>query len=357
MLINRLKMVLPNYFIVTDQNDDISEKQISYIKDKCLTSLQDVFGLLYTGTQVTGIRFLIETGSENSGSDNHTHDGLALDKNYDLSKLDTFKMFIQHGANIHIKEGLPLRWAAENGHLDIVRYLTDLNVNTHVGNKLDIHIRDGCALKWASRNGHSKIVEHLIHHNANVHVDEDCPLRWSSEYGHFDVVECLVKHKANVNAMNNYSLQWAIIGEHFEIIEFLINNGADIHCDNDVPLKIACKKGSLQLVKKLMILGANINVNFNPILTLSVKKGHLEIVKYLIDNSLNINVEYDNLIKLALIKNHFEIKKYLKNLKKKQLPAKKEHIDIMKLVISSGVDLNVEQINSIKLASSKNNLN
>ena len=60
---------------------------------------------------------------------------------------------IEHGANIHTNDDEALRWAAENGHLDVVKYLVEEGAS--------IHANDDEALKWATDKGHADVVEYL----------------------------------------------------------------------------------------------------------------------------------------------------------------------------------------------------
>ena len=63
------------------------------------------------------------------------------------------KECIKQGANIHAWNDLALRWAAEAGHLEVVKYLIKRGAN--------IHARKDQALLWAAWRGHLQIVNTL----------------------------------------------------------------------------------------------------------------------------------------------------------------------------------------------------
>ncbi len=69
----------------------------------------------------------------------------------DLSQV---KSLIIEGANIHADDDYALRWAAECGHLEVVKYL----VEDHEAN---VHALNEWALRWAARNGHLEVVKYL----------------------------------------------------------------------------------------------------------------------------------------------------------------------------------------------------
>jgi len=47
-----------------------------------------------------------------------------------------------------------------------------------------VHAMDAEALRWAAYNGHTEIVRILIDAGANVHAHEDLALRWAAGRGY-----------------------------------------------------------------------------------------------------------------------------------------------------------------------------
>jgi len=90
---------------------------------------------------------------------------------------------IDEGANIHADNDYALRWAALNGHLDIMKFLVEKGANMHAYNDY--------ALRVAAKNGHLDIVKYLVSASANIHAGDDYALRLAADNGHTKVVRYL----------------------------------------------------------------------------------------------------------------------------------------------------------------------
>lgn len=66
---------------------------------------------------------------------------------------------------------------------------------------VDVHVYDDCALRWASQNGYVEIVEVLLEAGADVHVFEDDSLYLAGENGHISVAVKLVEAGASLQAL------------------------------------------------------------------------------------------------------------------------------------------------------------
>ncbi len=74
--------------------------------------------------------------------------------------------------------------AAENGHLNIVRYLVESDLDL-------LHPYSERALLYAVNNGHLNVVKYFIEKGANVHVNDDEPLREARKNNHLEIVQYL----------------------------------------------------------------------------------------------------------------------------------------------------------------------
>ena len=73
------------------------------------------------------------------------------------------QFLIDHGADIELGASTPMMEAAQEGHIDIVKFLISKGANIHaVTNTLDT------ALTYACANGHTQISELLISCGAEV---------------------------------------------------------------------------------------------------------------------------------------------------------------------------------------------
>jgi len=111
--------------------------------------------------------------------------------------------------------------AAENGYLEVVKYLVE--------NGVDINTDDDEALRYAAEDGYIEVVKYLHKNGANISANDDYALKYAVGNGHFEVVRYLVENGANIHAENDEALKWALLTDHREVIEYLIDNGAKVY--------------------------------------------------------------------------------------------------------------------------------
>jgi hypothetical protein len=85
----------------------------------------------------------------------------------------------------------------------------------------DVYACDNRALRWAAENGHTEIVKLLLKSEADVHAMDDYALRRAAENGHTKIVKLLLKAGANVHARADYALRWAVMYDHTEVVKIL----------------------------------------------------------------------------------------------------------------------------------------
>ena len=162
------------------------------------------------------IYLYIDTLSEEDSSEiENTHLRELIDSgiNFFSIKTNNLQLLIYLLENNFITNDDALRWASENGKIEIVKYLVDHGAN--------VHVLDDEALRWASANGHLDVVEYLLDHNANIHARNNKALAWASQNGKIDVVEYLVDHGANIHANDDQALRWASANGHLDVVTFL----------------------------------------------------------------------------------------------------------------------------------------
>jgi ankyrin repeat protein len=135
-------------------------------------------------------------------------DVISILKNYILDTRAVNKCFI---------------YAAENGYLEVVKYLhddiKDISVNTSGYN----------AVKWASYYGHLEVVKYLHQNGADITAENNFAVRLAAYRGHLEVVKYLHQNGANIIDRNNYTIRWAAGNGHLKVVKYLRDNGADIY--------------------------------------------------------------------------------------------------------------------------------
>lgn len=201
-------------------------------------------------------------------------------KKYDLKDPNTFKMLIEHGANIH--DGHAIRWAAQHGRVEVVRCLLEKGVNIDVNNN--------CAIKGASMFGHIETVSFLVENGVDIHADDNYAILEASGNGHIKVVNYLVENGADIYARDNEALRNACMNGFIEVVKYLVENGADIHARDNEALLYACLNGHLDVVRYLAENGADIHARNDYVIKRAAQNGHFEIVRYLMFDRKNVNI-------------------------------------------------------------------
>lgn len=171
--------------------------------------------------------------------------------------LEVADYLIKHGADIELGASTPLMEAAQEGHLDLVKFLLD--------NKADVHTQTqtgDTALTYACENGHTDVAEVLLHFGAELeHLSEGgrTPLMKACRAGHICTVKFLIQKGADVNRQttnNDHTpLSLACAGGHQQVVELLLAHLADpFHKlkDNSTMLIEAAKGGHTGVVQLLL---------------------------------------------------------------------------------------------------------
>ena len=107
------------------------------------------------------------------------------------------EVVIPDGMEIYRNPGDPIKWKAHQVILKKRYKITAKKIEQLILEGADVHANNDCALRWASENGHLDVVKVLLKNGADVHIKDDCALRWASRYGYLDVVKVLQDHMKN----------------------------------------------------------------------------------------------------------------------------------------------------------------
>uniref|UniRef100_H3BA65 Ankyrin repeat and KH domain containing 1 n=1 Tax=Latimeria chalumnae TaxID=7897 RepID=H3BA65_LATCH len=172
---------------------------------------------------------------------------------------------IRAGADIELGCSTPLMEAAQEGHLELVKYLlaADTGANVHATTATG-----DTALTYACENGHTDVADVLLQAGADLEHESEggrTPLMKAARAGHLCTVQFLISKGANVNratANNDHTVvSLACAGGHLAVVELLLAHGAD-------PTH-RLKDGSTMLIE-------------------AAKGGHTNVVSYLLDYPNNI---------------------------------------------------------------------
>ncbi|XP_017944967.2 ankyrin repeat domain-containing protein 17 isoform X3 [Xenopus tropicalis] len=176
--------------------------------------------------------------------------------------LEVADFLIKAGADIELGCSTPLMEAAQEGHLELVKYLlaaANVQATTATGDT---------ALTYACENGHTDVADVLLQAGADLEHESEggrTPLMKAARAGHVCTVQFLISKGANVNrtTLNNDHtvLSLACAGGHLAVVELLLAHGAD-------PTH-RLKDGSTMLIE-------------------AAKGGHTSVVCYLLDYPSNL---------------------------------------------------------------------
>jgi hypothetical protein len=170
--------------------------------------------------------------------------------------------------------------------VDQIREAEDLCIN--------IHAYEEYALRWASENGYLEVVKVLLEKEANVHANNDDAILVASYMGHIEIVKILLANGANIDAIDEDGdsvLILACENGNLNIVELLFTKGVDIHANNDEPFMLASRRGQLEVVKFLLANGANIHSEEDDAIIYASMNGYLEVVKFLLANGADVEAE------------------------------------------------------------------
>lgn len=226
----------------------------------------------------------------------------------------------------------PIDHAAKNGHLDIVKWLHKREPHGCTTNAMDLAAENGYfnVVKWlcenrtegcgvftvvkAANNGHLEIVKYLIENKLGSPSSD--VLYTAASRGYLEIVDYLYK-KTNFHDPRNMST--AIAGGHLDIAKYLHENAIEseikkyreIVYNQPTTYCEVAEKGRLDILEWLYGIGANIPTY---VVDYAAKGGHLNIIKWFDEKWPKSSVPFsDNAMDWAASGGHFEILKWLYN--------------------------------------------
>lgn len=248
----------------------------------------------------------------------------------------------------------PLAYAAENGHLDLVRYLVENGARINTlwwGARATLDSSNSSAMEHggyvcmallrALKKGHHEVVDYLIKQGANVNFEIPVkkvflyaelymmntktdmttflieeftntewmkdkmtnPLETAIESGDIFMVRTMVNHlnaiDVRISPNSNY-LMVAIDNKSSDIVELLLekklaeSHGLFLGGNRLTPIAKATAVNQISIISLLIKYGADINEAKNPKnlpLSIAAREGNIKIVRYLLDNGAHIDAK------------------------------------------------------------------
>jgi ankyrin repeat protein len=179
------------------------------------------------------IKYLILHGA-NVNVENST----VLHWNCAHGNLDIVQFLVEHGANINSRNSLAIRWAATKNKTNILKYLLDNDANIHAHNdgplrryasRGDLEMvkyligrgavvtPESNVFRWAVEKGHLNVVKYLTERDLNIDGSPDTLVLAAVQSGKLDLVKYLVQ--------NGYSVTQEAIAEartkgYTDIVDF-----------------------------------------------------------------------------------------------------------------------------------------
>ncbi|CAN2103767.1 ankyrin repeat domain-containing protein [Wolbachia pipientis] len=225
-----------------------------------------------------------------------------LDLNNELSNavvennIDKVKESIRRGADVNtkVKNGrTPLHYAAQEGKLDVVKYLVeekhaDVNANDNDG---------FIPLHYAAAHGNLRLVKYMVEKGADFNAKCNrlrTPLHLAAMYGYIEVVKYLKERGAAFNLKGHYGqspLHSATINGKLEVVKYLVKEGASIDDKDQVgrtPLDYATKKGYKNIVEFLKQKQSRLDLSSE--FQNAINEGNLDVAESLVDEGADVNV-------------------------------------------------------------------
>ena len=170
--------------------------------------------------------------------------------------------------------------------------------NIELVKKLEIHKKKSNAVQIAAENGHLELVKYLLTKKAYINSKA---IRDAAKNGHLELVKFLKESNAPINSD---AIMWAAINGHLNIVKFLKESNAPI----DSSTTIHAFKNNIVIFKYLVDSGAPTE----GVIEKCAEYGYLDIVKYLV--SMNICIT-ENTVTMAVknLSNKFSRGEYVED--------------------------------------------
>lgn len=171
-----------------------------------------------------------------------------------------------------------------------------------------INKKEQCTWDYAAENGYLEVIKWL-HANKKVGCTKS-PIDYAAEYGHMEIVKWL--HKNTSFRCTTDAIDYAAENGHLEIVKWIHNNIQGSYC-TDWAMNFAACNGHLEVVKWLFINKKKYTYHA---MAYAAAYGYLETVKFLYENNQSA-CSIETAIQYAERNNHYKVIEYLNSILKK----------------------------------------
>ena len=310
-------------------------------------------------------------------------------------KLD---FLVKEGADIHVENDWPVKWAVEKGDLELTQKLIDLGAN----------VKDSgvCVSLFseAIKKRNKQMVNLLLENGLRL---DEFPFLISSPFSHgdFEFTDFLISktglkreiknsllevlydyglyrdkdflkflNKAGINPIDPDFFIFAARRGDLKLLKFLVRHGVDPNLKNGLALKLALEKNHIRaskfLIKQGVQIGHEILEKASPeslekMLRIAVSLGDWELVQSLIAQGVNVNTGHGEPLILAINKNNLKLVQFLLNHGADVncrdgsplcLAVRQNNLELVELLLKHGADVNCRDGGPLYLAVIQNNL-
>ncbi|XP_071012794.1 ankyrin-1-like isoform X18 [Oncorhynchus clarkii lewisi] len=197
----------------------------------------------------------------------------------------------------HTKGFTPLYMAAQENHLEVVKFLLENGANQ------SIPTEDGFTpLAVALQQGHENVVALLINYGTKGKVRLPA-LHIAARNDDTRTAAVLLQNDPNADVLSKTGFTPLHIAAHYEnlsVAQLLLNRGANVNFtpkNGITPLHIASRRGNVIMVRLLLDRGAQIDAKTKDELTplhCAARNGHVRIIEILLDQGAPIQAKTKN---------------------------------------------------------------
>lgn len=271
-----------------------------------------------------------------------------------------------------------LEYAAEGGHLEMVKFLVENGAKVNVSNWNKQYWQNNMILYTTITKNHKSVTAFLLDRIlecCHLNINEQIIAYTAAYLGRLELLEELIEQGMDVNSEidNGEPLLFgAVRGEQHEIIKYLVRQGSDINrkdYEGNTALLIFSKYSenvSVTITAELLIqLGINIdgkNRYGHTAQCIAVYRNHFSLVELLVNSGANVNLGLKNgspALHMVVAKVHPNMVKFLlkhgANVNSRDgdgrtalhitsLCPDYENLDTIKFIIKNGGDVNIRDI-------------